>query len=240
MFAPSVRSCRSFRSDELNTILSTATSFGGWRFFCCLDSSWTSLSIPNDELLRHLESTETTYSNFLVINFNQYPLFKTVSIIKSKLHAVLKTLRRFLVHLLFLIPSLVVLCTSHFPQTVSLRQNVTIHFITGSAGGKDGMKPSSPLFRPLKLYITLTPAFSPVTDGFQVSAELWSNLFQVSRCCSRKPVSSFHGDVVAKLSLLVSFALFSTPGFTLCFRCQYCPKYYPHISTLYSVDYAAY
>ena len=53
----------------------------------------------------------------------------------KKLPDKLKTTPLCFLHLISSRPSLVFFPTSSFPQTVSLRQNVTLHFITGFSGG---------------------------------------------------------------------------------------------------------
>ena len=52
------------------------------------------------------------------------------------------------------------------------------------------------VFSLIKLYLILTPEFSPVTDAFQLSAELRLHQIQVSRCSSRQLAFFFHGDVL--------------------------------------------
>ena len=70
-------------------------------------------------------------------------------------------------------------------------------YVAGSAGGLLSMNFSFAVFSLMKLYLILTPEFSPVTDAFQLSAELRLHQIQVSRCSSRQLAFFFHGDVVA-------------------------------------------
>ena len=74
-------------------------------------------------------------------------------------------------------------------------------YVAGSAGGLLSMNFSFAVFSLMKLYLILTPEFSPVTDAFQLSAELRLHQIQMSRCSSRQPAFFFHGDVASHFFL---------------------------------------